>query len=634
VTAIAEPAAGPEPPLDRHAGDASLVDDNPERSLLADDVTWGATETVRRGIKASPELRKGIGLTLALAFLGTSGRLVVPVLIQQSIDRGFREGSVDTGLIGRFAAIASVLILLATLCNRWAVVRLARQSEHALYGLRTRAFAHIHSLSVAHHAEERRGALVSRVTSDIETLSMFFTWGGIAWLLDGTLMIVVAVTMFVYNPVLAIVAIGVSAPLFIVLRVLQRRLIGAYAKVRERNAETLTAVSEVVMGAAVVRTYRLRSRTTDRVVRAMRRQRDDGIRAGVIASFLFPSGEMFASLAISAVVITGVALGPESGLTTGALIGFIFLTYRFLEPIAEFTEILDQTQTAVAGWRRVLGILETPIEIEHPDPGLSLPAGPPRIEVDGVSFAYRPRPGQDPAAVKPALVDVHFTIEPATHVAVVGATGSGKTTLAKLLTRLSDPTGGRILVGGVDLRDAGKASLRSKLVMVPQEAFLFDTTVLENVRFGRLPASDDDVMLAFVELGLDGWLATLPDGLQTRVGERGEHLSAGERQLVALARAYVANPTCLVLDEATSSVDPATEARLARALESLARGRTSITIAHRLATAARADWVLVFDQGRLVEQGVHADLVEAGGVYAALHASWLDATAATSAAGT
>jgi putative ABC transport system ATP-binding protein len=307
----------------------------------------------------------------------------------------------------------------------------------------------------------------------------------------------------------------------------------------------------------------------------------------------------------------------------------MFLVYRFLEPIAEFTEILDQTQTAVAGWRRVLAVLDIPIEIVDPPSGLQLPPGPPRIEVDHLTYYYRPRPGQAADDVVPALSDVSFTIEPTTSVAVVGATGSGKTTLAKLLTRLADPASGAVRIAGLDLRDVSIASLRSTMVMVPQDAFLFDTTILENVRFGRRQASDEEVHLAFTELGLEDWLASLTDGVQTKVGERGEHLSAGERQLVALARAYVANPSCLVLDEATSSVDAATEARLGRALESLSRGRTSITIAHRLSTAARSDCVLVFQASRLVEQGHHDDLLRRHGVYAGLHASWLDATSVT-----
>ena len=591
------------------------------------DRDWGAVETLRRGWRSSPELRQGAGLTLVLAMIGAGGRLVVPILIQQAIDKGITPSGVDVGLVTQMAIIGVIAIVVCTTAQRFAVVRLATRSEHALYGLRTRAFAHIHDLSIADHAEERRGSLVARVTSDIETLSQFFSWGGIAWLLDGTLMIAVAITMLIYNWLLAVVTLAMSVPLFVVLRYLQRRLVAAYAAVRERNADAMSSVSEVVMGAAVVRAYAFEDHTTERVKGDVNRLRQAGIRAGTLSALLFPSGELCSVLTIAAVVVIGVWQGPASGLTAGALVGFMFLVYRFLEPIAEFTEILDQTQTAVAGWRRVLAVLDVPIEIADPEGGEVLALGPPRVEADHVSYAYRPRAGHDDTA-SPALLDVSFTIEPATSVAVVGATGSGKTTLAKLLTRLADPVEGAIRVGGLDLRDVAMQSLRSTLVMVPQEAFLFDTSILENVRFGRLDATDEDVRLAFVELGLDGWVDGLADGIDTMVGERGEHLSAGERQLVALARAYVANPSCLVLDEATSSVDPATEARLARALESLSRGRTSITIAHRLSTAARADWVLVFDGGRLVEQGRHDDLVRAGGVYAGLHASWLDATSA------
>jgi len=407
--------------------------------------------------------------------------------------------------------------------------------------------------------------------------------------------------------------------------------VAAYSDVRERNADALSSVSEVVMGAPVVRAYEAQAPTTARVTGDIRRLQQSGTRAGVLSALLFPSGEVCSVLTIGAVVAVGVWLGPASGLTAGSLVGFLFLVYRFLEPIAEFTEILDQTQTAVAGWRRVLAVLDTPIEILERDDGEVLPPGPPQIELDHVTFSYRPRPGQAVDDVVPALADVTFTIEPAVSVAVVGATGSGKTTLAKLLTRLADPSAGAVRVAGVDLRDVSMASLRSTMVMVPQDAFLFDTTIVDNVRFGRRDASDDEVRLAFTELGLDGWLDTLADGMQTTVGERGEHLSAGERQLVALARAYVANPSCLVLDEATSAVDAATEARLARALESLSRGRTSITIAHRLSTAARSDWVLVFQNSRLVEQGHHDDLVRRGGVYAGLHRSWVDATSAAAA---
>jgi len=604
---------------------------------------WGALETLKRGWRDAPELRRGFAGTVVLALIGAVGRIAVPVLVQQSIDRGIdtADGRVDVALISRLALVAVVVIVLTTLATRTAIVRLAVRSEHALFALRSRAFARIHQLSVADQAEERRGALVGRVTSDVETLSQFFSWGGISWLVNGALMVAVVATMAAYDWLLTLVTLAVSAPLALVLRALQGRLVRAYGLVRERVGVALSAVSEVVMGASVIRAYDVQQRTTDHVHRAIDRQRDAGIRAGSLAAYLFPSGELFSVLTVAAVVGLGVARGPGSGLTAGALIGFVFLVYRFLEPIAEFTEILDQTQTAVAGWRRVQALIDAPIDVPEPVNGVDLPPGPPALDVDHVTFAYRPRQvaGLDgdepvPAAVElevslaPALLDVTMHIDPATSVAVVGATGSGKTTLAKLLTRLADPTSGAVRVAGVDLRDVRFASLRSMLVMVPQDAFLFDTTIADNVRFGRQDASDDDVLLAFTELGLDDWLLSLPDGLLTRVGERGEHLSVGERQLVALARAYVANPSCLILDEATSAVDAATEARLARALESLARGRTSVTIAHRLSTASRAARIFVFDRGQLVEQGSHDELVAAGGVYAGLNASWLDATAA------
>jgi ATP-binding cassette, subfamily B, bacterial len=294
------------------------------------------------------------------------------------------------------------------------------------------------------------------------------------------------------------------------------------------------------------------------------------------------------------------------------------------------SEVLNEAQNAVAGFRRVLDVLDTVPDVSDPaaaDPALDgsardLPPGPLSVSFDHVSFRYA-------SGARPALDDVDLEISPRTRVAIVGETGSGKTTFAKLVTRLMDPVEGRVLLSGVPLREVAFAGLRERVVMVPQDGFLFDASVADNVRYGRPGMTDGDVAAAFDELGLGAWVQGLADGVATPVGQRGESLSAGERQLVAVARAYVADPDLLVLDEATSAVDPATEQRLTRALDKLTDGRTTLTIAHRLSTAERADEVLVVDAGRVVQRGTHAQLVGAEGPYARLHASWRRSSAGT-----
>lgn len=581
---------------------------------MSGDYRLSTLDVVRRGWRASPELREGAGRTVALALLAAGGRVVIPVLLQQMLDRGLHGGAGDA-VFWTMAAFGIVAVCLTSVAAAATRRRLALAGESALNGLRTRAFRHIHRLSLATQSEERRGVLVSRVTNDIDSLSQFLDWAGAMWIVNLAVMAVVLGVMAVYDWRLTLVAVAIVIPMGFVLSLVQRRLSVAYDVVRLRIGEMFAAVSEAVLGQKVIRSYGAQAQATERLDSAVEASRKAETKAGVISAFLFPSGDVFTVLCMSAVMALGVALGPAGGLSVGRLVAFLFLTSLFLEPVAEFTEIVDNTQTAVAGWRKVLDVLDTPVEVMDPDPGEVLPPGPPEIRIEGVTFAYR-------GLLEPVLHDVSVVIPPGAKVAVVGATGSGKTTLAKLLTRLADPDSGRVVVGGIDLRDIAPSSLRQSLVMVPQEGFLFDTTVAENVRFGRQDATDAEVRQAFVDLGLAPWLDSLPRGLETPVGQRGENLSVGERQLVSLARAYVADPSCLILDEATSAVDPATEVRITHAVESLSRGRTSVTIAHRLATAERADLVLVMEDGRLVEQGRHDELVRLGGVYAGLHRRW------------
>jgi ATP-binding cassette subfamily B protein len=596
---------------------------------LSDDITEGlrrrgAVDTIRAGIAQAPALGKGLGLTFVLALVGAAGRVTIPVVMQQAIDNGIIGNAVRVDYIVQLCVVAAVVVSIAALSQRMAVYRLGSSAEEGLYGLRVRLFDHIHRLSLADHNDERRGALVARVTSDIETLTMFFAWGGLAWMLDLSLMFVVACVMLAYDWVLALVAFAVVAPLILVLRLVQKRLVRAYDGVRTNNAGMLSRMSETVSGVETLQAYDAVEPALVRVEEATAKRSKTSIRAGIIGAFLFPSGEVFSVFTVVAVVGIGVWRGEAAGLSAGALVGFMFLTYRFLEPIAEFTEVIDQTQTAVAGLRRVLGILDTPIGPPPAVDPVPLPAGQLGISLIEVAFAYAPR--EEEVAPTQVLSALTLTIPPSQHVALVGESGSGKTTIARLIARLADPTSGRVVIGGVNLKHVANDDLRRRLTVVPQEPFLFADTISYNLRFARPDATDADLSLAVQRLGLEDWVNALPDGLETQVGQRGQALSAGERQMVALLRASLVSPDVLILDEATSSVDALTEVRLSRALEKLASNRTTISIAHRLSTAARADRVIVLSSGKVVEDGPHAELMERAGEYRRMYDSWLAAT--------
>ena len=586
---------------------------------------FATAKTITRGVNIAPDLGKGIGVTFLFALVGSLARVVVPILIQQSIDNGLQPGNVRVDYIAKLGLIAAISVVVASFSLRRAVLRLGISTEQGLYGIRIKLYDHIHRLSLADHNEERRGALVSRVTSDIETLTMFFSWGALVWLLDGSLMFVVACVMLSYDWILALVAFAVSAPLFIVLRSLQKKLVAAYDVARESNSNLLGTISELVSGTETLRAYQAHEPIVSRTKKAVRSRADSQIRAGVIGAFLFPSGEVFAVLTIVAIVIVGVLRGVGGGLTAGAMVGFVFLTYRFLEPIAEFTEVVDQTQTAVAGLRRVLSVLDTPTGPPSAINPIALPSGPISIELRDLSFSYGSRADTQDDDL-PVLRNISLSIPAQQHIALVGASGSGKTTLARLIARLADPTIGSVMLSGVNVNKIENNELRRRLVVVPQEPFLFAQTIAYNLLFAKPDATDNDLLSVIKQLELDEWVSSLPDGLNTKVGQRGSSLSAGERQLVALARAALTNPDVLILDEATSAVDALAEVALSRALRALSAGRTTVSIAHRLSTAARADRILVLEHGKVVEDGSHRVLMGHNRQYATMYAQWLTAT--------
>ena len=579
----------------------------------------GGWATARRGLSLSPEITRGLGVTLALAAVSTLGRVIVPIGVQQTVDTGINaSGGPDVGRIVTLVLLAAGAVVLTALCAYLVNVRLFTATEAGLATLRTTAFRRIHDLSTLTQNTERRGALVSRVTSDVDTISTFVQFGGLILFISLGQIVVATVLMAVYSWWLALLVVLVFLPLFLGLRPLQKLLSVRFAAVRENVGLMLAGISEAVVGADTIRAYGAERRTQGRIDSGVEEHRRTATSAGVFASSIFAGGTLVSGLAIAAVVGAGVWFGVGGALTIGELLAFLFLVQLFTQPVQIATEMLNEMQNALAGWRRVIAVLDTPADIADPvgaSQARPIPHGPVTARFEGVTYAYPDGPD--------VLRGVDLVIPAQARVAIVGETGSGKTTLAKLLTRLQDPTTGRVLLNGVDLRDVPFASLRRRVVMVPQEGFLFDVSLRENIRLAQPGATDEQVDLVVTELGLQPWVEGLPHGLDTRVGQRGESLSAGERQLVAVARAYLADPDLLVLDEATSAVDPATEVRLNRALDGLSRGRTSVAIAHRLSTAEAADLVVVVDAGLVVQTGTHAELVGADGAYARLHASWV-----------
>jgi ATP-binding cassette, subfamily B, bacterial len=573
--------------------------------------------TLRRGVALTPELYRGLAGTLGLAALMTAGQVVVPIAIQQAIDSGIRaNGGPDLGKVDTIAIIAVGLLAVTGFCGYLMMYRLFRMSENALARVRSRVFRHLHGLSMLHQQAEQRGALVSRVTGDIDTITTFLQWNGVVILICAAQLLVATTVMAIYSWQLTLVVLAVFAPIVFVVRGSQRRLVDMYGKVRQRAGTMLGMVSESVVGAPVIRAYDVPERTRRRLDSAITEFRSASEYAMRVTVFAYSMGELGTGIALAGIVGVGLLLGVGGALTIGQITAYLFLVRMFIVPAQVASEMMNEAVNAVAGFRRVLDVLDVHPDVVEPVDGVDLPAGAVDVCFDGVAFAYPDGPV--------VLGDVNVKIAATSRIAIVGETGAGKTTMAKLLTRLIDPTEGRILLSGVPIDQVSFACLRSRMVMVPQDGFLFNATVADNVRFGS-GLTDAEIEASFTELGLADWLATLPNGLATEVGERGESLSVGERQLVAIVRAHLAGPDLLVLDEATSAVDPSTEVRLQRAMDAVTRGRTTVTVAHRLSTAQQADEVIVVDRGRIVARGPHDELIkDPDSVYGQLYAFWLE----------
>jgi ATP-binding cassette subfamily B protein len=555
-------------------------------------------------------------LVLAVALVGGNALagLAGPYLVGVGVERGVQGD--DTGWL----MTAAGLFLLSVLAIGWllysSTIVSSQVGQDLLLGLRIRVFAHLQRLSLDYYDREMTGRILTRMTSDIEALQSLLQSGFITALVQLVTFVGAIVILVGMNAQLSLVVLAVVPPLVVATVVFRRRSQAAYTLVRERIAAVNANLAESISGVRVAQAFTREQRNMDGFRDVAGSHRSARIDSTFIASTYFPFVEMLSTVATALVLWAGSSLVRSGDLEVGALFAFVLYLTTVFAPIQQLSQVFDTYQQGSVAMDRIRDLLATPVTV----PQAAMPRAVPRlrgaVELEHVWFTYDGAP-------EPALRDVSLSIESGETVAFVGHTGAGKSTLVKLAARLYDPTGGRILVDGLPLVELDLAGYRRQLGFVPQEAFLFTGTVRDNIAYARPDATDAQVEAAARAVGAHDFVARLPSGYHQPVVERGRSLSAGQRQLIALARAQLVDPAILILDEATANLDLATESQVVRAMGRLSEGRTTLLIAHRLQSAARADRVVMLDAGRIVEVGPHARLVAAGGAYAALWASYV-----------